>query len=114
MDIVTAFLNRFLDEEIYMEILDRFPEAGDPTKVCKINRALYGLKQAPKSWYKRIDAWFIKQGLERSENDPNLYYSLKDKKYVIILLYIDDLLIIGDNSQEISRLQSELQKEFKM
>jgi hypothetical protein len=43
-----------------------------------------------------------------------MYYSLKDEKYVIILLYVDDLLITGDNSQEISRLQSELQKEFEM
>jgi hypothetical protein len=114
MDVVTAFLNGFLEEEIYMEIPDGFPGAGDPTKVCKINRALYGLKQAPKSWYERIDAWFINQGLKRSENDPNMYYSLKDEKYVIILLYVDDLLITGDNSQEISRLQSELQKEFEM
>ena len=97
MDVVTAFLNEHLDEEIYMEIPDGFPGAGDPTKVCKINRALYGLKQAPKSWYERIDAWFVLQGLTRSQNDPNLYYSLTNGKYVIILLYMDDLLITGDN-----------------
>ena len=114
MDVVTTFLNSVLDEEIYMEIPNGFPGARDPTKVCRINRALYGLKQAPKSWYSRIDAWFIKQGLKRSENDPNLYYSLENGKYVIILLHVDDLLITGDNSQEISRLQSALQKEFEM
>ena len=114
MDVVTAFLNRTLDEEIYMEIPDGFPEAGDPAKVCRINRALYGLKQAPKSWYSRIDTWFIKQGLKRSENDPNLYYSQTNGKYIIILLYVDDLLITGDDSTEISKLQSALQNEFEM
>ena len=44
MDVVTAFLNGVLDEEIYMEIPDGFPGARDPTKLCRINRALYGLK----------------------------------------------------------------------
>ena len=114
MDVVTAFLNEHLDEEIYMEIHDGFPGAGDPTKVCKINRALYDLKQAPKSWYERIDTWFVIQGLKRSQNNPNLYYSLTNGKYVIILLYVDDLLITRDNLEEISRLQTELQKEFEM
>ena len=114
MDVVTAFLNGYLDEEICMEIPNGFPGAGDPTKVCKINRALYGLKQAPKLWYEKIDASFITQSLKRSQNDPNLYYSLTNSKYVIILLYVDDLLITRDNLQEISRLQFELQKAFEM
>jgi hypothetical protein len=57
MDVITAFLNGIIKEDIYMEIPKGFPGAGDPSKVCKINRALYGLKQSPKAWYERIDAW---------------------------------------------------------
>jgi len=49
MDVVTAFLNDTLHEDIYMEIPEGFPSAGNIMKVCKINRALYGLKQAPKA-----------------------------------------------------------------
>ena len=85
MDVITAFLNGTLNEEIYMEIPDGFPFAGDATKVCKIKKALYGLKQAPKAWYERINSWLLSQGLSRSKNDPNLYFSRKDGKLTILL-----------------------------
>jgi hypothetical protein len=114
MDVVTAFLNGLLKEEIFMEILEGFPSHGDSTKVCKMKRVLYGLNQAPKSWYGRIDTWFVSQGFSRSEDDPNMYFTLKDGKQVIILLYVDDLLTTGDNQQEIQRIQAELQREFEM
>jgi hypothetical protein len=97
MDVVTASLNNLLQEEIFMEVLKGFPGYGDPTKVCRMKRALYSLKQAPKSWYERIDAWFVNQGFLRSKNNSNMYLSLKNEKQVIFLLYVDDLLIIGDN-----------------
>ena len=114
MDVITAFLNGTLLEDIYMEIPNGFPNAGDITKVCKINKALYGLKQAPKAWYERIDSWLIAQGLCRSSTDPNLYYSNHNGKITILLLYVDDLLITGDNYEEISRLKQALHQEFEM
>jgi hypothetical protein len=80
IDVIIAFLNGILNDEVYMEIPEGFDGAGDPTKVCKINCALYGLRQSPKAWYGRIDTWFIKQGLQRSNYDPNLYFSNKDGK----------------------------------
>ena len=57
MDVITAFMNGTISEEILMEIPDGFLGVDDPTKICKINRALYGLKQAPKAWYDRINKW---------------------------------------------------------
>ena len=107
-----AFLNSTLHEEIFMEIPPGFPFAGNSSKVCKINKALYGLKQAPKEWYDRINTWLLQQ--TRSENDPNLYFSDKNGKLTILLLYVDDLLITGDNQEEISRLKCALQEEFEM
>jgi hypothetical protein len=114
MDVITDFLNSLLQEEVFMEVPDGFPGSGDPGKVCKVNRALYGLKQAPKARYARIDSWLIGQGLKRSSADPNLYYSIKNGKFTIILLYVDDLLLTGDNSSKISRIQYVLQDEFEM
>lgn len=55
IDVVTTFLNGTVNEDILMEILEGFPEAGNPSKVCKLKRALYGLKQAPRIWYARMD-----------------------------------------------------------
>ena len=97
-----------------MEIPDGFPFAGDATKVCKIKKALYGLKQAPKAWYECINSWLLSQGLSRSENDPNLYFSRKDGKLTILLLYVDDLLITGNNQLEIVQLKHKLQEAFEM
>lgn len=62
-------------------------------KVCKLKEILYRLKQALKVWYARIDLWFTKQGSVRSTTNPNLYYTKKNNKLIIILLYIDNLLI---------------------
>ena len=57
LDIITAFLNGTIHEDIIMEIPAKFPSSGDESKVCKINRALYGLKQSPKAWYDKITNW---------------------------------------------------------
>ena len=57
MDVITAFLNGTINEDLFMEIPDGFLGAGDPMQVCKINRALYRLKQSPKAWYDKIDVW---------------------------------------------------------
>jgi transposase InsO family protein len=108
MDVITAFFNGVLNEEVYMEIPAGFSGAGDPTKVCKINRALYGLRQSPKAWYKHIDTWLTSQGLSRSNFDPNLYFADDHGKLTIVLLYVDDMLITGDNENEIRRIQTQL------
>jgi hypothetical protein len=115
MDVITAFLNGIVTENIYMETPAGFEGYGDKGKVVKLNKALYGLKQAPKVWYEHIDTWLTNQGLTRSFSDPNLYYSLNDKgQHTIILLYVDDLLITGDDEANIQLLQSALIEEFEM
>ena len=114
MDVITAFLNGTINEDLFMEIPDGFPGADDPTQVCKINRALYGLKQSPKAWYDRISAWLCNHGLTRSKSDPNMYYSKNDHRIVILLLYVDDLLITGNDDKAINTLKQRLQHEFEM
>lgn len=64
MDVITTFLNGELSDEIYMEILEGFPGAGDPAKVCYLKRALYGLRQAPRVWYDKINSWLQQQDLK--------------------------------------------------
>jgi hypothetical protein len=114
LDVVTAFLNGNIQEDVIMEIPEGFPGAGDPSKVCKIKRALYGLKQAPKAWHQRIDAWLVSQGLMRSKQDPNLYFGTSNGRKIIILLYVDDLLLTGDDKDRIKQLILALKQEFAM
>ena len=114
MDVITAFLNGSISEEILMEIPDGFPGVSDPMLACRINRALYRLKQSPKASYDQINTWLHDQGLKRSECDPNLYYLRQNSKLTILLLYVDDLLITGDDAQAIINLKEKLQHKFSM
>ena len=106
-------MNGDVHEEIFFEIPEGFPDLLDPSKVCKVNQAFYGLKQVPKAWYERINSWLCSQELTQSQNDPNLYFSIQDGERTILLLYVNDLLLIGNNVSEIERIKFELQKEFE-
>ena len=64
--------------------------------MCKLKRALYGLKQAPHAWYTWIDNYFTGLGFIRSEADANLYQIVVEGKLLIIVLYVDDLILTGD------------------
>jgi hypothetical protein len=64
--------------------------------VCKLKKSLYGLKQAPRAWYGRIDSFLMSLGFTKSKEDSNLYYKVVDGGLVILLLYVDDLFLTGD------------------
>ncbi|KAL0314939.1 UNVERIFIED_CONTAM: Retrovirus-related Pol polyprotein from transposon RE2, partial [Sesamum angustifolium] len=73
MDVKSAFLNGYIDEEIYVEQPQGFIAKGSEEKVLRLKKALYGLKQAPRAWYSRIDKYFMDQGFWRSLSEPTLY-----------------------------------------
>jgi len=76
-------------------------------------RALYGLKQAPCSWYTRIDSYFTGLGFTKSEADVNLYHIMVEGNLLIIVLYVDDLILKGDD-QLIKVCKKDLAREFEM
>ena len=63
----------------------------------RLNRELYGLKQAPRAWYTRIENHFTGLGFTMCEVDANLYHIVVKGKLVIIILYVDDLILTGDD-----------------
>ena len=79
----------------------------------RLKRALYGLKQAPCAWYTRIDSYFIGLGFTKSEADLNLYQIVVEGKLLIIVLYVDDLILTGDELL-IHSCKADLAKEFEM
>ena len=66
------------------------------THVFKLKKALYGLKQAPRAWYGRIDSFLTILGFTKSKVDPNLYMKVMDDEPIILLLYVDDLFLTGN------------------
>jgi hypothetical protein len=61
MDVKTAFLNGFIEEEVYIEQPQRF-EVSEESHVCLLRKVLYGLKQAPRAWYSCIDTYLLQMG----------------------------------------------------
>ncbi|KAK9940454.1 hypothetical protein M0R45_017116 [Rubus argutus] len=115
MDVKTAFLHGDLDEEIYMEQPEGFEVKGKEQMVCKLKKSLYGLKQAPRQWYKKFDSFMIGQGYKRTDADPCVYIQqFPGGNFIILLLYVDDMLIVGQDVAMIHKLKAELSKSFDM
>ncbi|KAL4573531.1 hypothetical protein LXL04_020341 [Taraxacum kok-saghyz] len=82
--------------------------------VCKLKKSLYVLKQAPRQWYLRFDNFMRKCGYNRCEMDHCCYHKKFDSSYIILLLYVDDMLIAGSDIQKIYKLKKQLSREFEM
>ena len=74
--------------------------------MCKLKKSLYGLKQSPRQWYKRFDSFMLDVGYSRSEYDSCVYYEVLDNfAYIYLILYVDDMLIVGKNISRINSLK---------
>jgi hypothetical protein len=86
---------------------------GKESHVCKLKKGLYGLKQAPRAWYGRIDSFLQSLGFTKSIPDPNLYIKIVQNHLVILVLYVDDLFLRGEENF-IAQTKRELSAEFEM
>lgn len=109
MDVKTAFLHGDLEEEIYMEHPEGFKVKGKKDYVCRLKKSLYGLKQAPRQWYKKFESIMEEQGYKKTTSDHYVFVQkFSDGNFIILLLYIDNMLIVGMNSSRIDRLKKQL------
>ena len=114
MDVKNAFLNGSLQEEVYMHQPKGFKHEKYPHYVCKLKKELYGLKQAPRAWCKRSGRLLKHIGFEQSKADYSLYVLHTDKGSVLVAIYVDDLIVIGDNVSAIGMLKKQLDSECDM
>lgn len=76
---------------------------------------LYGLKQSGTAWYLGIDSFLRSIDLQQSKNDHNMYISLTDKnQYVILILYVDDIMLTGDAAEKLMELEIPLQTKYQI
>ncbi|XP_026450884.1 uncharacterized protein LOC113351015 [Papaver somniferum] len=112
MDVKNAFLYGELQEEVYMR-----PPSGLahlPNQVCRLRKALYGLKQAPRAWFEKFSTAVIRHGYTQSPYDSSLFTKSSDKGMVLLLIYVDDMVITGDDTDGITALKSYLSSCFEM
>nr|GEZ79947.1 zinc finger, CCHC-type [Tanacetum cinerariifolium] len=113
MDVINAFLNGDLDEEIYMKQPEGFVMPGHETKLCKLKKLLYGLKQAPKQWHQKFDDVVLSNGFSLNKANKCLYSKFEASgKGVIICLYVDDMLIFGTDQDLVNKTKEFLSSKF--
>lgn len=114
LDVKSAFLNGFLEEEIYVEKPKGFLVKGHKDKVYLLKKALYGLKQAPRAWYSRIDEYLSKLGFVKSLSESTSYINGDQANFIVISLYVDDLLVTSSNVELIQQFKDDMMQVFEM
>jgi hypothetical protein len=114
MDVKIAFLNRELEEEIYMIQPHGFVVKGQKDKVCKLHTSLYILKQAPKQWHEKFNVTHILAGFSVNEVDRCVYYCHGGGQGVILRLYGDDIFIFGTSLDVVNKDKTFLCQSFDM
>ena len=103
MDVKNAFLNGDLSEKVYMQ-----PSPGlsvELNKVCHLRRALYGLKQAPRAWFAKFSSTISRLGYMASHYDFAIFLRHTDRGTILLLLYVDNIIITGDDLSGIQELK---------
>ncbi|KAL0462043.1 UNVERIFIED_CONTAM: Retrovirus-related Pol polyprotein from transposon TNT 1-94 [Sesamum latifolium] len=114
LDVKSAFLNGEIEEEVYVEQPEGFIIKGKEEKVCRLNKDLYGLKQPPRAWNSKINSYFIENGFNCNLSESSLYMRKVDKDFLIVCLYMDDLIYFGTNSSLVEDFKKKMMKKFDM
>jgi hypothetical protein len=86
----------------------------DSGYVCKLKKTLYGLKQASRAWFEKFSIVISSLGFVYSSHDSALFIKCTDAGRIILSIYVDDMIITGDDIDGISVLKTELARRFEM
>ncbi|CAI7819381.1 unnamed protein product [Closterium sp. NIES-54] len=111
MDITTDFLNGIILEELYMLQLEGLDDGSG--RVCRIKKAIYGLKQAPRAWYHKSEETLLAGGFKKSKCDHSLFLLQEKEQFLMLLVYVDDILLFSLSSAMIERVEEMLEMQFK-
>ncbi|CAI7818338.1 unnamed protein product [Closterium sp. NIES-54] len=111
MDITTAFLNGIILEELYMLQPEGLDDGSG--RVCRLKKAIYGLKQAPRAWYHKLEETLLAGGFKKSECDHSLFLLQEKEQFLMLLVYVDDILLFSESAAMIERVEEMLEMQFK-
>jgi hypothetical protein len=114
MDVKTTFLHGDLEEEIYMKHPEGFVVKGNKELVCKLKKSLYGLNKSPRMWYEKFDTYILGLGFVRSKVDHCVYSKQVGNHFIYVVLYVDDMLLVGNNMDVIKEVKLQLSSKFDM
>lgn len=114
LDVNNAFLHRDLEEEIYMIPPPGLRRQGEEHLVCRLHKSLYGLKQASRQWFAKFSVTIQSAGYIQSKADYSFFTRRQGKSFTALLIYVDDILITGNDSASISALKKFLNSQFRI
>jgi hypothetical protein len=99
MDVKSAFLNGYINKEVYVEKPPDFEDDKKPNHMYKLKKALYGLKQAPRAWYERLRDFLLSKGFKMGKVDITLFTKKIGQDLFVLQIYVDDI-IFGSTNQD--------------
>jgi transposase InsO family protein len=114
LDVRNAFLHGFLKEEVYMIQPPGYVDPHHPQHVCRLQKSIYGLKQAPRAWFESFTTQLLNLGFQSSHADSSLFIYKEGSVIAFLLLYVDDIVLTGNNVQFITQLITNLSKVFEL
>ncbi|KAK1412849.1 hypothetical protein QVD17_34395 [Tagetes erecta] len=112
LDVQNAFLHGDLQETVYLSQPPGFIDPQKPDHVCLLHKSLYGLKQAPRAWFHRLSTALMKLGFRGSKTDPSLFIYSAGGTLLYMLVYVDDIILTGNNPTAIDRVVQSLSTTF--
>jgi hypothetical protein len=113
LDVNNTFLHGELQENVYMTIPDGV-QCSKPNQVCKLLKSLYGLKQASRKWYEKLTSLLVREGYTQSTSDYSLFTLNHTNDFTALLIYVDDIILTGTSLNEIDRIRTILDDNFKI
>lgn len=112
MDVHNAFLDGDLHDDVYMLRPPVFIDKDKPNHVYKLQKALYGLKQSPREWFLKLSTCLLNWGFKASRFDSSLFFYNKDSIFVVVLVYVDDIIVTGSSTSFIQKFICSLNDLF--
>ncbi|KAH9648851.1 hypothetical protein KPL70_025766 [Citrus sinensis] len=114
VDINNAFLISDLTKTVYMPQPEGFEDKNRPNYICKLKKALYGLRQAPRAWFDKLKGALSSWGFKNSRSDTSFFFRRVKSKIIIMLIYVDDIIIIGSDSKGIEEMVKDMNTTFAL
>lgn len=115
LDVKSAFLHGNLKEDVYVEQPRGYEVKNELHKVYKLIKTLYGLRQSPRTWFVRLEEYFIKEGFEKCNSEHTLFTKTSETGNLLaVSVYVDDLIYAGDDENMVAEFKKSMMNEFYM